>query len=73
MLSIGEDEKELEIPDINLFRLENVGNTDSYEMIDMEKLLAILDVNSLTEDAVLANVLRKKNNSYGVLTSSNML
>ncbi|XP_057747975.1 methyltransferase FGSG_00040 [Arachis stenosperma] len=66
MLSIGEDEEELEIPDIDLFRPENVGNVDSCEMIDMEKLLAILDVNSLTEDAVSANVLRKNNDSYGV-------
>ncbi|RYR64834.1 hypothetical protein Ahy_A03g010869 isoform A [Arachis hypogaea] len=66
MLSIGEDEEELEIPDIDLFRPENVGNMDSCEMIDMEKLLAILDVNSLTEDAVSANVLRKNNDSYGV-------
>ncbi|MED6180287.1 hypothetical protein PIB30_008783 [Stylosanthes scabra] len=66
-LSIGEeDEEELEVPDIDLFRPEHVGNVDSCETVDMEKLLAILDVNSLTEDAVSANVLRKNNDFYGV-------
>ncbi|KAE9613708.1 hypothetical protein Lalb_Chr05g0220281 [Lupinus albus] len=39
---------------------------EGLEEIDMGKLLAILDVNSLTEDAVSVNVLRKNNDCYGV-------
>ncbi|KAJ1405819.1 Tetratricopeptide-like helical domain superfamily [Sesbania bispinosa] len=65
-LSSGENEDELEVPDLDLFRPETVGNLQSSEEIDMVKLLAILDVNSLTEDAVSANVLRKNNDCYGV-------
>lgn len=66
-LSIGENEDGLEVPDVDLFRPENVGNVGTSEEIDMVRLLAILDVNSLTEDAVSANVLRKNNNDcYGV-------
>ena len=65
-LSSGEDEEGLEVPDIEMFRPENVGDMHSCEEIDMGKLLAILDVNSLTEDAVSANVLRKNNDFYGV-------
>lgn len=66
-LSNGENEDELEIPDIDLFRPETVSEVvQSSEEIDMVKLLAILDVNSLTEDAVSANVLRKNNDCYGV-------
>ena len=67
-LSIGENEDELDVPDVDLFRPENVGEVNSSEdvEIDMVKLLAVLDVNSLTEDAVSANVLRKNNDCYGV-------
>ncbi|KAK7362371.1 hypothetical protein VNO77_04482 [Canavalia gladiata] len=65
MLSSGENEDELDVPDVDLFRpegLENVMPCD--EDADMVKLLAILDVNSLTEDAVSANVLRKNHDCY---------
>ncbi|XP_057421829.1 methyltransferase FGSG_00040 [Lotus japonicus] len=65
-LSIGENEDGLEVPDVDLFRPQNVEDVESIEEIDMVKLLAILDVNSLTEDAVSANILRKQNDCYGV-------
>jgi hypothetical protein len=65
-LSIGENEDELDVPDVDLFRPESIGEVNSSEDIDMVKLLAILDVNSLTEDSVSANVLRKNNDCYGV-------
>lgn len=72
-LSSGEDEDALDVPDIALFRpetgeIKNKNKQSSeYDMIDMCKLVAILDVNSLTEDAVSANVLgRKSNDYYGV-------
>lgn len=70
-LSYGDDEDLLEVPDIGMFKpgaeVENMNknNESSSERIDMEKLLAILDVNSLTEDSVFsANVLGKKNSDY---------
>jgi hypothetical protein len=67
-LSIGENEDELDVPDVDLFRPESIGEVNSSEDIDIDmvKLLAILDVNSLTEDSVSANVLRKNNDCYGV-------
>ncbi|XP_027348276.1 uncharacterized protein LOC113859787 [Abrus precatorius] len=67
LLSSGEEnEDELEVPNVDLFRPESLESVKSSEEVDMVKLLAILDVNSLTEDAVSANVLRKNNDCYGV-------
>ncbi|KAL0695365.1 hypothetical protein Bca4012_062545 [Brassica carinata] len=63
-LSTGEEEEKLEIPDISLFRPEEASET--YDDLDMEKLLSILDVNSLVEDAVSANVMGKNKEYYGV-------
>ncbi|KAK4263479.1 hypothetical protein QN277_028878 [Acacia crassicarpa] len=70
-LSTGEDEDSLEVPDIALFKpgteLKNKSKNNQpseTEEIDKGELLAILDVNSLTEDSVSANVLGKKNNEY---------
>ncbi|BAT74491.1 hypothetical protein LR48_Vigan01g118400 [Vigna angularis] len=66
-LSSGENEEELEVPDVGLFRPENVEKDGEVEVdVDMVKLVGILDVNSLTEDAVSANVLRRGNDCYGV-------
>ncbi|KAK7317970.1 hypothetical protein RJT34_02641 [Clitoria ternatea] len=65
-LSNGENEEELEVVDVDLFRPESVENVKLCDEVDMGKLLAILDVNSLTEDAVSANVLRRNNDCYGV-------
>uniref|UniRef100_M4E7D3 SET domain-containing protein n=2 Tax=Brassica campestris TaxID=3711 RepID=M4E7D3_BRACM len=64
-LSTGEEEEKLEIPDISLFRPEQAFETCG-EDLDMEKLLSILDVNSLVEDAVSAKVLGKNKEYYGV-------
>ncbi|CAG7864727.1 unnamed protein product [Brassica rapa] len=64
-LSTGEEEEKLEIPDISLFRPEEASETCG-EDLDMEKLLSILDVNSLVEDAVSAKVLGKNKEYYGV-------
>ena len=67
-LSTGEEEEKLEIPDISLFRPEESSETcrESKQDLDMEKLLSILDVNSLVEDAVSAKVLGKNKEYYGV-------
>jgi len=48
----GEDEDGLEVPDISLFRPEAEENGQSNEKPDMARVLSILDVNSLVEDAV---------------------
>ncbi|QCD82535.1 uncharacterized protein LOC114176992 [Vigna unguiculata] len=66
-LSSGENEEQLEVPDVGLFRPESVEKDGEVEVVvDMVKLVGILDVNSLTEDAVSANVLRRGNDCYGV-------
>ncbi|RDX62857.1 Set5, partial [Mucuna pruriens] len=71
LLSCGENEDELEVPDVGLFRPEGEGlEKDEVEEVgdgvDMVELVSVLDVNSLTEDAVCANVLRRGNDCYGV-------
>ncbi|CAH8390155.1 unnamed protein product [Eruca vesicaria subsp. sativa] len=66
-LSTGEEEDSLEIPDISLFRPEAFETYDGLKQdLDMEKLLSILDVNSLVEDAVSAKVIGKNKEYYGV-------
>ncbi|CAH8253484.1 unnamed protein product [Arabidopsis lyrata] len=67
-LSTGQDEDNLEIPDIALFRPDEAFETydDSKQSLDTEKLLSILDVNSLVEDAVSAKVMGKNKEYYGV-------
>ncbi|KAJ4711377.1 Histone-lysine N-methyltransferase [Melia azedarach] len=64
--SSGENENELEVPDISVFRPEIQESSYSNEKLDMGKILTILDVNSLVEDAVSANVLGKNKGLYGV-------
>ncbi|KAJ0257774.1 SET domain protein 35 [Hirschfeldia incana] len=64
-LSTGEEEEKLEIPDISLFRPETYDD-GSKQDLDMKKLLSILDVNSLVEDAVSAKVIGKNKEYYGV-------
>ncbi|PIA62797.1 hypothetical protein AQUCO_00200665v1 [Aquilegia coerulea] len=65
-LSSGEDEESMEVPDINLFRPE--AEEDFYMKANPEmcKIMNILDVNSLTEDAISAKVLGKNSDYYGV-------
>ncbi|KAK8522884.1 hypothetical protein V6N13_115833 [Hibiscus sabdariffa] len=67
MLSTGEDETELEVPDMSIFRPEIEGNGSSKDQkLEMDKILSILDVNSLVEEAVSAKVLGKNSDFYGV-------
>lgn len=66
-LSSGEDEDELEVPEINLFKPESehiVGYPN--EKLDVNRILSILDVNSLVEDAISSKVLGKNSDYYGV-------
>ncbi|CAN8291594.1 unnamed protein product [Cochlearia groenlandica] len=67
-LSTGQDEDSLEIPDVSLFRPDGVFETcyGTKQDLDTEKLLSILDVNSLVEDAVSAKVMGKNKEYYGV-------
>ncbi|KAL1194533.1 Histone-lysine N-methyltransferase ASHR1 [Cardamine amara subsp. amara] len=64
-LSTGQDEDNLEIPEISLFRPDEAFG-DSKRNLETEKLLSILDVNSLVEDAVSAKVMGKNKEYYGV-------
>ncbi|XVF85900.1 hypothetical protein PTKIN_Ptkin17bG0155000 [Pterospermum kingtungense] len=67
MLSTGENEQGLDVPDMGLFRPEIEKNGRSKEeKVDMDKILSILDVNSLVEEAVSARVLGKNSDFYGV-------
>ncbi|XP_022725306.1 uncharacterized protein LOC111281844 [Durio zibethinus] len=66
MLSTGENEEGLEVPDMSFFRPEVEQNSCSKEKLDMDKILSILDVNSLVEEAVSAKVLGKNSDFYGV-------
>ncbi|XP_052199823.1 methyltransferase FGSG_00040 [Diospyros lotus] len=65
-LSTGEDEDGLEVPDIGLFRPEAEEAWFSNERVDVERILKILDVNSLVEDAVSGKVLGKNSDYHGV-------
>ncbi|XP_043723538.1 methyltransferase FGSG_00040 [Telopea speciosissima] len=66
-LSGGEEEESLSVPDISLFRPETEELFSSEEKIDdMGRLLNVLDVNCLTEDAISAKVLGKNCDYYGV-------
>ncbi|XP_057777201.1 methyltransferase FGSG_00040 [Salvia miltiorrhiza] len=63
LLSAGEDEGALEAPDMAVFRPEaEVGGG----RLDRERLLSILDVNSILEDAISAKVLGKNADYQGV-------
>ncbi|KAA8532961.1 hypothetical protein F0562_032922 [Nyssa sinensis] len=65
-LSMGEDEDALQVPDISLYRPEAEESSFSDEKLDMGKILSILDVNSLVEDAISAKVLGKNSDYHGV-------
>lgn len=66
LLSNGEDEDVLEVPDVNLFKPEAEESGLSIGKMDKGKILNILDVNSLVEDATSAKVLGKNSDYYGV-------
>lgn len=66
-LSSGEDEEGLEIPDLSIFRAEASEKHDyPDEKLDMNKILGILDVNSLVENAISAKVMGRNKDYYGV-------
>lgn len=67
-LSAGENDDVLEVPDIAAFRPEAELRTaaNGGGSLDKERLLAILDVNSVLEDAVSAKVLGKNADYQGV-------
>ncbi|XP_031287962.1 uncharacterized protein LOC116146683 isoform X1 [Pistacia vera] len=65
-LSSGENEDELDVPDTCLFKPETEESSHSTQEIDMGRILSILDVNSLVENAVSAKVLGKNRGLYGV-------
>ncbi|XP_073300664.1 methyltransferase FGSG_00040 [Primulina huaijiensis] len=62
MLSTGEDEESIEIPDIRSFRDSDI----SCEKLDMGRMLSILDVNSILENAISAKVLGKNVDYQGL-------
>ncbi|KAF2299185.1 hypothetical protein GH714_030926 [Hevea brasiliensis] len=65
-LSTGEGRK-LGVPEMSLFRQEAEEiSSKSNEELDMVRMMSILDVNSLVEDSVSANVLGKNKDYYGV-------
>lgn len=67
-LSTGEDVEGVEVPDLNVFRSEAtmISNDLGDDKLDMDKILSILDVNSLVEDTTLAKVFGKNSDYYGV-------
>ncbi|KAL5553749.1 hypothetical protein UlMin_041150 [Ulmus minor] len=65
-LSSGEDEDELDVPDMSLFRPEIEAKSFLDEKLDKKRILSILDVNSLVEDAVSAKILGKNKDYYGI-------
>ncbi|KAL3501440.1 hypothetical protein ACH5RR_035889 [Cinchona calisaya] len=66
MLSTGENENDREVPEIDLFRPEAEENRFSDEDLDVERILSILDVNSVVEGAISSKVLGKNNYYHGV-------
>ncbi|KAL6562506.1 hypothetical protein OROGR_003513 [Orobanche gracilis] len=67
-LSSSENEGSLGIPEIGIFRPEAdyLSSGDSCEKLDIEKMLSILDVNALLENANSAKVLGKNADYQGV-------
>ncbi|KAK4430015.1 putative protein lysine methyltransferase SET5 [Sesamum alatum] len=66
-LSAGEDEESLEVPEIGIFRAEAEMNGGvSVEKLDTGRMLSILDVNSMLEDAISAKVLGKNTDYHAV-------
>ncbi|KAL0385821.1 UNVERIFIED_CONTAM: Anaphase-promoting complex subunit [Sesamum radiatum] len=66
-LSAGEDEENLEVPEIGIFRPEaEMSSGISEDKLDMGRMLSILDVNSMLEDAISAKVLGKNADYHGV-------
>ncbi|TQD87401.1 hypothetical protein C1H46_027062 [Malus baccata] len=67
-LSSGEDEDELEVPEIDLFKpeAEHNGGCHNENELDASRILSILDVNSLVEGGISSKTLGKNSDYYGV-------
>ncbi|KAG9451371.1 hypothetical protein H6P81_011336 [Aristolochia fimbriata] len=65
-LSTGEDDRDLEVPEMNLFRPDAEDLFFRDEKPHTGRILKILDVNSLIEHSVSANVLGKNSEYRGV-------
>ncbi|XP_022151079.1 uncharacterized protein LOC111019101 [Momordica charantia] len=68
LLSIGETEERLEVPEMGFFKPETEDQT-SKEIDQSEergRIVTVLDINSLVEDAASAKVLGKNRDYYGV-------
>lgn len=67
LLSAGENEigKEV-VPQVSLFGPEADDNSFPIQKVDIQKILSILDVNSLVEDSISSKVLGKYSGYYGV-------
>ncbi|XP_062111552.1 methyltransferase FGSG_00040 [Humulus lupulus] len=69
-LSSGEEEYGLEVPDIGLFRPDTENTEDSAslssEKLDANRVISVLDVNSLVENGVSGKVLGKNSDYYGI-------
>lgn len=66
ILSSGEDQGyELQVPDMGIFGQE-ANNSTRFSKLDGNRVLSILDVNSLVEDSISAKVLGKNSDYYGI-------
>ncbi|KAK4376671.1 hypothetical protein RND71_002967 [Anisodus tanguticus] len=65
-LAIGENEDHLEVLDIDLFRVEADESGILEKKIDKEKLLNILDVNSLVEELISAKIQGGNSDVHGI-------
>nr|GMC91434.1 TPR domain containing protein, putative [Ipomoea batatas] len=65
-LSVGENEDSYDVPELDLFRPEADDSRFSGKSLDMKRILGILDVNSLVEEAVSAKVLGKNSHYHGI-------
>ncbi|XP_022996186.1 uncharacterized protein LOC111491461 [Cucurbita maxima] len=63
LLSTGEAEDDLDVPEMSVFKPET---EDQIRSTEMSKILSVLDINALVEDAASAKVLGKNSDYYGV-------
>uniref|UniRef100_A0A7N0UJR8 SET domain-containing protein n=1 Tax=Kalanchoe fedtschenkoi TaxID=63787 RepID=A0A7N0UJR8_KALFE len=66
LLSPGEDEDELEVPDIDMHRPESELSQSAITSVEKSKILSLLDVNSMVESVAPAKVLGTNGGLYGV-------
>ncbi|KAI5678996.1 hypothetical protein M9H77_09946 [Catharanthus roseus] len=68
MLSTGGNEIDRQVPEVGFFRPEAEEEENNFlnQKVDVQKILSILDMNSLVEDSISAKVLGKYSGYYGV-------